>query len=86
MDQLIRKVFWACLLKSAVLFLAPQAYAQASPSQTQETPVMNAKRVEEAPVIDGRLDDPVWQYVTGASEFYQREPVEGEAATERTSV
>jgi hypothetical protein len=46
MDQLIRKVFWACLLKSAVLFLAPQAYAQASPSQTQETPVMNAKRVD----------------------------------------
>ena len=42
--------------------------------------------MEEAPAIDGRLDDPVWQNVTGASEFYQREPVEGEEATERTSV
>ena len=42
--------------------------------------------MEEAPAIDGRLDDPVWQNVTGVSKFYQREPVEGEAATERTSV
>ena len=42
--------------------------------------------MEEAPAIDGRLDDPVWQNVTGASAFYQREPVEGEEATERTSV
>ena len=47
---------------------------------------MTATKVEEAPVIDGRLDDPVWQIVTGASEFFQREPVEGEAATEGTSV
>ena len=45
-----------------------------------------ATTVEEAPVIDGRLDDPVWQGVPGASEFYQKEPVEGEAATEVTTV
>ncbi len=45
-----------------------------------------ATTVEEAPVIDGRLDDPVWQGVPGASEFYQKEPVEGEAATEATTV
>ncbi len=48
--------------------------------------MMRAKRVEESPTIDGRLDDPVWQNVTGASAFYQREPVEGEAATEETTV
>ncbi len=42
--------------------------------------------MEEAPTIDGRLDDAVWQNVPGASEFYQREPVEGEAATEGTTV
>ncbi len=47
---------------------------------------MRARRVEEAPAIDGRLDDPVWRNVIGASEFYQKEPVEGEAATEQTSV
>jgi len=48
--------------------------------------VITAARVEEAPAIDGRLDDLVWQNVAGSSDFYQREPVEGEAATERTSV
>ncbi len=47
---------------------------------------MRAKKVEEAPAIDGRLDDPVWQNVPGVSEFFQREPVEGEIATEETTV
>ena len=67
-----------------LLFFSQAVFAQTSP--TEDRPVMRAKRVEEAPAIDGRLDDAVWRNVIGASEFYQKEPVEGEAATERTSV
>lgn len=38
----------------------------------------------EPPVIDGRLDDAVWQDATVATGFVQAEPDPGEAATERT--
>ena len=43
-------------------------------------------RVEEMPVIDGRLDEMVWQRATVVDEFVQQEPAEGEPATERTVV
>lgn len=36
--------------------------------------------------IDGRLDEPVWRAVTPATQFIQREPVEGAAATNLTDV
>jgi hypothetical protein len=42
--------------------------------------------VPRGPVIDGRLDDEVWQRATVISGFTQREPHEGEPATERTEV
>jgi len=48
--------------------------------------VITATRVEEASTIDGRLDESAWQGGPGVSEFYQKEPVEGEAATEATTV
>ncbi len=38
------------------------------------------------PVIDGRLDDPVWRRATPVSGFVQSEPHEGRPATERTEV
>jgi len=69
-----------------LLFFPRAVFAQSPPSPNQERPLITATTVEETPLIDGRLDDPVWQYVTGTSEFYQREPVEGEAATEETTV
>ncbi|MCH7804503.1 MAG: carbohydrate binding family 9 domain-containing protein, partial [Acidobacteria bacterium] len=69
-----------------LLFFPQAVFAQSPPSPNQERPLIIATTVEETPLIDGRLDDPVWQYVTGTSEFYQREPVEGEAATEETTV
>ncbi len=52
----------------------------------------NDKRVIEAsvfsdyPVIDGVLDDPAWNTVRFQGGFLQREPVEGEPATEETRV
>lgn len=36
--------------------------------------------------LDGRLDEPAWQAAPAATGFRQREPAEGEPATERTEV
>ena len=50
------------------------------------TRTAQAQRVEEAPVIDGDLSDAVWAGVPTISNFSQRNPREGEPATERTEV
>lgn len=47
---------------------------------------MEAVQINKAPVIDGKLDDPVWQTVEFQNNFFQREPKEGEPATEKTEV
>ena len=43
-----------------------------------------AHRATEAPVIDGRLDDPAWRSATPCDAFLQREPTEGGRPSERT--
>ena len=45
-----------------------------------------AVRVEQAPKLDGTLNDPVWQQATSVSNFLQREPFEGQPPTEKTEV
>jgi hypothetical protein len=47
---------------------------------------IRATRVEEAIVIDGRLDDPAYRDVEAIDGFLQQEPHEGELATEATDV
>ena len=42
--------------------------------------------VLQAPRIDGFLDDSIWDSAPVISGFRQKEPLEGEAATERTFV
>ena len=69
-----------------LVILSGEASAQDSTSSPEATPTMMARRVDEAPSIDGRLDDAVWQVAPPLSEFYQKEPVEGEVATEETQV
>jgi hypothetical protein len=49
-------------------------------------PAAQARRVTAPPVIDGRLDDAVWSQAIPTSDFRQRDPKEGEPATERTVV
>ncbi len=41
--------------------------------------------VGEAPVIDGRLDDPVWDTVEWAGDFIQRQPADGEPPTQQSA-
>jgi len=54
------------------------------PSAT--TKRMTGTRVTESPVIDGLMDDAVWQRATPITEFTQAEPFEGTPATENTEV
>jgi Carbohydrate family 9 binding domain-like len=86
----------ACFLLSGVLCLLPlplSAQSQSDP-QTREKqaglqePLRTAQavRVEEAPKLDGTLNDPLWQQATPISNFLQREPFEGQPPTERTEV
>jgi len=48
--------------------------------------VARAAAVEQAPVVDGRVDESIWQRAEVLSDFIQSEPVEGEPASERTEV
>jgi len=48
--------------------------------------VANAMRVDHPPKMDGTLDDPLWQLAKPISDFRQKEPYEGEPATEKTEV
>ena len=45
-----------------------------------------AVAVQHPPKLDGTLDDPLWQSAVPISDFRQREPHEGEPATEKTEV
>ena len=49
-------------------------------------PTVRALRVAEAPLIDGRLADDAWVDAPVAEHFRQRDPDEGQPATERTEI
>jgi len=50
-------------------------------------PVMQASTLDTAPALDGEvLADPAWQGVSPATGFWQVQPIEGEAATQKTEV
>ena len=76
-----------------VTVAAPMLEAQQSPTSTStpvsadaSRPILRALRVERAPVIDGRLSDEAWSHAPVADHFRQRDPNEGQAATERTEI
>lgn len=50
------------------------------------TLLAQAVRVEHAPRMDGTLNDPLWQRAAPIKDFRQREPYEGQPATEKTEV
>src|SRR5690348_16992277 len=70
-----------------VLALAPGASARSHGQPAPAGPrIANAARVKRAPRLDGTLNDPLWQAAAPITDFRQREPAEGEPATESTSV
>jgi hypothetical protein len=57
------------------------------PSAPQvEGRVAEAVSVDHAPKLDGTLNDPLWRNAKPVTDFRQREPREGEPATEKTEV
>jgi hypothetical protein len=57
-----------------------------APSREFAARIAQAVRVEHAPRLDGTLDDPIWQQAIPITDFRQREPYEGQPATEHTAV
>jgi hypothetical protein len=49
-------------------------------------PTVTAIRVDRAPVIDGRLAEPVWALATPITAFLQTDPSEGQPVSESTEV
>jgi hypothetical protein len=70
------------LLPVAIILLLAAAPTDAPPGP----PAQRAVRVSQPPRVDGLLDDSVWQAAPPASGFRQRDPKEGEAASEATEV
>src|SRR5439155_13260834 len=48
--------------------------------------IAEAVRVERPPKLDGTLDDANWQLAVPSTDLRQREPYEGQPATEKTEV
>ncbi|CAN5905696.1 hypothetical protein BH11VER1_BH11VER1_07260 [soil metagenome] len=53
---------------------------------TYARPQIKAVHTDTAPVIDGKLDDACWAKAQALTDFHQKEPIQGAAATERTEV
>jgi hypothetical protein len=66
----------------------PCAWAQeeVSTSGIELVRSASAVRVDRGPKMDGTLNDPVWQRAPAIGGFRQREPFEGQRATEKTEV
>lgn len=73
----------AALLCAALAFTAPLA---AQTTGDDGRPVARAIRADDAPSIDGRLDDTVWGDAPVIDHFTQLDPLEGEAVSQRTEV
>jgi len=82
--------FFRIILRSTILVLCVFSLAGALCAQaldgTRPEKTMIAVRANTPPKIDGVLDDEVWQHAQFTTGFTQREPNEGEPATEKTTV
>ena len=66
--------------------LSAQAPMAESPTDVARLSAANAVRVDVGPVVDGTLDDPAWLAAPVMTDFIQREPSDGQPASERTEV
>ena len=82
----VRSVLVFILLLAAATTSSAQAVGGAAPRSARVAPAAAAERVPVAPIVDGRLDDAAWSRGGEISVFTQRDPAEGEPASELTSV
>ena len=73
-----------CVVNQWMLGQTPESAATTHPELSSR--IAQAVRVDHAPHMDGTLDDLVWQQALAITDFKQREPYEGQPATERTEV
>jgi hypothetical protein len=71
---------FGCICLLSLLLLAPLAAEEAIKKIYTTKPVNPAP-----PVIDGKIDEPVWDLVEWSGGFIQREPREGEEPSQETS-
>ncbi|MBK7115547.1 MAG: hypothetical protein IPH71_05880 [Proteobacteria bacterium] len=60
--------------------------ARAAELVRPEPPHVHATRLSQAPVIDGKLDEPLWKDAAIITDFKQIKPGDGTPVSERTSV
>jgi hypothetical protein len=77
---------YAPVLLVALLSFPLIVCAQGDGKTPSRVPTARATRTEEAPVIDGMLNDAAWKQSAPIADFIQHEPFEGQPATERTEV
>jgi hypothetical protein len=73
------------LVLLSVSAISTLAAPHLSPQQSTAASAQ-ATRVDRAPQLDGTLDDPLWQLARPITEFFQKEPNEGQPATEKSEV
>ena len=71
-----------CALRDSTLAQTVERPSQTTPG----VQIAQAVRVEEPPKLDGTVDDPIWQQAVPIKDFRQKEPYEGQPATESTEV
>jgi Domain of unknown function (DUF5916) len=78
-----------CVVLSALLassYAAAELTLFAQDHAQEGLRVAEAVPIDQAPRLDGTLDDPLWQSARIVRDFRQKEPLEGEPATEKTEV
>jgi hypothetical protein len=65
---------------------APAGAARMPRPEPTPAPALEALRATGPVSVDGRLDDPAWASVTPFADFTQRDPEEGQPASERTEL
>ena len=81
-QQILGGTLKSCTVLATVLGIYP-AVAEDVPA---EIPAIGAARVEQAPEINGLVDEALWDAIAPATGFIQQNPDEGALSTERTEV
>lgn len=82
--RLARVLLLASVLNQPTFGQNPESAGPANPEPAIH--IAQAVRPDRPPRLDGTLDDPTWQQASAITDFKQREPYEGQPATERTEV
>ena len=76
----------AVLSVALVAFLFPLSVLAQQSEPAANRPVATAVQAAETPVLDGILDERVWQDAAPLTDFVQSDPFEGQPSSQRTEV